>query len=112
MEKNTKPQAGLEVAPSQDPTVKGPEYSDLQVAPSDAPIVSKPDYSDLEAVKHPKDERYSGEHDPDDRRKSELVNTSGHVQEIDRTFGLFSICAMAVMSDNAWGAGGGSLVIS
>lgn len=44
--------------------------------------------------------------------KPELVNTSGHVQEIDRTFGLFSICAMAVMSDNAWGAGGGSLVIS
>ena len=45
-------------------------------------------------------------------KDNDLVNTSGHVQEMDRSFGLFSACAMAVLSDNAWGAGAGSLVIS
>ena len=59
-----KEQAGLEVAPSQDPIAKGPEYPDLQVAPSDAPIVDKADYSDLEVAKHLKDERYNGEQGP------------------------------------------------
>lgn len=43
---------------------------------------------------------------------NELVNVSGHVQEMDRSFGFFSICSMAVLSDNAWGAGGGALVVS
>lgn len=41
-----------------------------------------------------------------------LVNTSGHVQELDRSFGLLSLCSIGIMSDNAWGAGGGSLVVS
>lgn len=41
-----------------------------------------------------------------------LINASGHVQEMDRTFGFFSICSIGILSDNAWGAGGGSLVIS
>ena len=53
-----------------------------------------------------------GEEGDQDVRKGEMINASGHVQEIDRTFGLSSICAMAIMSDNAWGAGGGSLVVS
>jgi hypothetical protein len=42
----------------------------------------------------------------------ELVNTSGHVQELDRNFGFWTICAISVVSDNAWAAGGGSLVRS
>ena len=61
--------------------------------------------------------------------KDFVANTSGHVQEIDRTFGVVSICFMSVLTDNAsifagqtiqsyaddskaWGAGGGSLVVS
>ena len=44
--------------------------------------------------------------------EAELVNTSGHVQEMDRTFGLTSICLMAILCDNAWGAGSGALVVS
>ncbi|KAF2717998.1 putative choline transport protein [Polychaeton citri CBS 116435] len=44
--------------------------------------------------------------------EGELINVSGHVQELDRTFGVWSICNMAVMSDNAWAAGGGTLVIA
>ncbi|GAB7352326.1 hypothetical protein MBLNU459_g2772t1 [Dothideomycetes sp. NU459] len=39
-----------------------------------------------------------------------LVNVSGHVQELDRNFGFWSICAIAVVADNAWGAGAGALV--
>ena len=42
----------------------------------------------------------------------ELVNTSGHVQELDRNFGFWTICAISVVTDNAWAAGGGSLVRS
>src|ERR1700722_11975882 len=42
----------------------------------------------------------------------ELVNTSGHVQELDRNFGFWTICAISVVADNAWAAGGGSLVRS
>jgi hypothetical protein len=40
----------------------------------------------------------------------ELVNASGHKQELDRNFGIWSICAISVCTDNAWAAGGGSLV--
>lgn len=54
----------------------------------------------------------ANEKDTRDGTEAELVNSSGHVQEMDRSFGLFSICAMGLMTDNAWGAGGGSLVIS
>lgn len=42
----------------------------------------------------------------------ELINVSGHVQEMDRTFGIFSIMSLGILSDNAWGAGGGALVVS
>jgi hypothetical protein len=38
------------------------------------------------------------------------LNASGHVQELDRNFGFWSICAVSVVADNAWAAGGGSLV--
>lgn len=32
--------------------------------------------------------------------EKEMVNSSGHVQEIDRTFSVVSICAMGVLTDN------------
>lgn len=44
--------------------------------------------------------------------EGELINVSGHVQELDRSFGLWSVLALGILSDNAWGAGGGSLVIA
>ena len=47
-----------------------------------------------------------------DYDEANLINVSGHVQELDRSFGFFSICSMGIVSDNAWGAGGGSLVVS
>ncbi|USW54174.1 Putative amino acid/polyamine transporter I [Septoria linicola] len=42
----------------------------------------------------------------------DLVNASGHVQELDRTWGIWSIASQAIISDNAWGAGAGSLVLA
>jgi hypothetical protein len=41
-----------------------------------------------------------------------LVNTSGHVQELDRNFGFWSICSIGIVADDAWAAGAGSLVRS
>ena len=40
----------------------------------------------------------------------QTINASGHVQELDRKFGLWSICLVAIAVDNAWGAGSGALV--
>lgn len=39
-----------------------------------------------------------------------LVNASGHRQELERNFGLISICAVAVTTGNTWIAQGGSVV--
>lgn len=48
--------------------------------------------------------------DSDQDDHVELINASGHVQELDRSFGVWSICAMSVSLDNAWVAGAGTLV--
>jgi amino acid transporter len=53
----------------------------------------------------------NGEQDvPDDR--GDTVNVSGHVQELDRSFSVWSICCIGIMNNNAWASGGGSLVIA
>lgn len=60
-----------------------------------------------------KEEKRSAQLSADDNVPIEgeiLVNASGHVQEVDRNFGFWSICAIGVVADNAWGAGGGALV--
>ncbi|KAJ7305609.1 choline transport protein [Mycena albidolilacea] len=40
------------------------------------------------------------------------VNASGHVDQLDRQYGLLSICATALTIDNAWVALGGSITIA
>ncbi|KAJ6550172.1 choline transport protein [Mycena capillaripes] len=40
------------------------------------------------------------------------VNASGHVDELDRQYGLLSICATALTIDSAWLALGGSITIA
>ena len=42
----------------------------------------------------------------------QLVNASGHVQELDRNFGFWSVFCNGLMTDNAWVAGGGTLVVA
>ena len=39
-----------------------------------------------------------------------LVNVSGHKQELERNFGLMSLCGLAITSGNTWIALGGSVV--
>ncbi|KJX96080.1 hypothetical protein TI39_contig839g00002 [Zymoseptoria brevis] len=43
---------------------------------------------------------------------AELINASGHVQEFDRSFGLWSIVSLSLIANNAWVAGSGALIIA
>lgn len=45
-------------------------------------------------------------------RDGDIVNVSGHVQELDQSFSIWSICCIGIMNNNAWASGGGSLVIA
>ena len=52
-----------------------------------------------------------------DRRTSviqggEIVNASGHPDQLKRHYGLLSICGLALTIDNAWVALGGSIAVS
>jgi choline transport protein len=42
----------------------------------------------------------------------EILNVSGHPQQLDRQLGFWSICALSIVADNAWAAGGGTLVVA
>lgn len=45
----------------------------------------------------------------EERSTGELINPSGHRQELERNFSLLSICAVAVTTGNTWIAQGGSV---
>jgi choline transport protein len=45
-------------------------------------------------------------------QEGDMINVSGHVQELDRSFGFWSVASVGILSDNAWGAGGGALVVA
>jgi hypothetical protein len=40
------------------------------------------------------------------------VNESGHVQELERNFSLFSICSVGMLTGNTWTALGGSIAVA
>lgn len=40
----------------------------------------------------------------------EMLNASGHKQELERNFSLLSICAIGITTGNVWAALGGSIV--
>jgi choline transport protein len=42
----------------------------------------------------------------------EIVNASGHPDQLDRQYGILSICGMALTVDNAWVAIGTSLNVA
>jgi hypothetical protein len=58
----------------------------------------------------PEKTRATEEVAPEDQYQGELVNASGHRQELERNFSLLSICAVAVTTGNTWIAQGGSVV--
>ena len=52
-----------------------------------------------------------------DRRTSiiqggEIINASGHPDQLKRHYGLLSICGLALTIDNAWVVLGGSIAVS
>lgn len=40
----------------------------------------------------------------------EVLNASGHKQELERQFSLLSICSVGITTGNVWAALGGSIV--
>ena len=42
----------------------------------------------------------------------EIINASGHPDQLKRQYGLLSICGLALTIDNAWVALGGSIAVS
>ena len=45
-------------------------------------------------------------------RVGEIVNASGHRDQLQRHYSLLSICGLALTIDNAWVALGGSIAVS
>lgn len=41
---------------------------------------------------------------------NELINASGHKQELERNFSLLNLCGVAITTGNTWTAIGGSVV--
>lgn len=44
--------------------------------------------------------------------QSELINASGHVQELDRNYSLLSLAGQGIVVGNVWPVLGGSIAIS
>lgn len=42
----------------------------------------------------------------------EVLNASGHKQELERNFSLLSVCSIGITTGNVWAALGGSIVCS
>lgn len=42
----------------------------------------------------------------------ELVNASGHIQEVDRNFGLLSLSAYGITNGNVWAVLGGTILVA
>lgn len=57
----------------------------------------------------PREKQTTLETATEERNEKELVNPSGHKQELQRNFSLLSICAVAITTGNTWIAQGGSV---
>ena len=44
--------------------------------------------------------------------KGELINASGHVQELDRQFNIVSLAGAGLVTGNVWPALGGSILVA
>lgn len=73
---------------------------------------SEIDYSPEKEVNYVPEKEIASDYTNDGPINGELVNASGHRQELDRNFGLISICAVAVTTGNTWIAQGGSVVVA
>jgi choline transport protein len=44
--------------------------------------------------------------------KGELINASGHIQELDRNFNLLTLAGVGLVVGNVWPAVGGSILVA
>jgi choline transport protein len=51
-------------------------------------------------------------HLPEEAAHSELINASGHIQEVDRNFGLLSLAGFGIVNGNVWPALGGTILVA
>ena len=70
-----------------------------------------------DAEKVPVKGRGVADHDVDSKavivtETGEVINASGHRDQLKRQYGLLSICGLALTVDNAWVALGGSIAVS
>lgn len=49
---------------------------------------------------------------PHDVTVGELINASGHIQEVDRNFGLLSLTGFGLVNGNVWPALGGTILLA
>ncbi|KAJ6786634.1 hypothetical protein PWT90_03724 [Aphanocladium album] len=49
---------------------------------------------------------------PQESASSDLINPSGHKQELERNFSLLSLCGVAITTGNTWTAIGGSVAVA
>ncbi len=40
------------------------------------------------------------------------VNETGHIQELEQNFSIFSLCSVGIVTGNTWAALGGSIVVA
>jgi amino acid permease len=65
------------------------------------------------ATEHPEKTGVVDSASTEEQRSSmELVNASGHRQELQRNYSLLSICALAITTGNTWIAQGGSVAVA
>lgn len=48
----------------------------------------------------------------DNASSEELVNASGHVQELQRNFNLWSLSGIGIVVGNVWPAAGGAILVA
>jgi hypothetical protein len=75
----------------------------------------------MDTVKKPMDfSRMEKPSFEEDRRKPNVVNilegyevnASGHADELQRQYGIWSLCGLALTIDNAWVGLGGSIIVA
>lgn len=49
---------------------------------------------------------------PPEVANGEFINASGHIQEVDRNFGLLSLAGFGLVIGNVWPALGGTLLVA
>jgi choline transport protein len=49
---------------------------------------------------------------PNEQPEEELINASGHVQELQRNFSLVSLAGIGITVGNVWPAAGGSILVA